>query len=102
MADIIATEPVVAPAVGSITYDKWFMTQLVANINPTSCKANVHLRRANINGGTTTLMAGNTESAEVAFTVDVFKEMAGTPELAAAIEAIKTAVIAYATKKNLL
>lgn len=103
MADIIATKPVTAPAVGSVTYDKWFMTQIIGKFDGSSGPTVVRLRRAAKNqDGSWNLMPNTTEDAEVSFTVDVFKEMANTPELAAAMASVMSAVTAYASKKNLL
>lgn len=102
MADLNATKPVVAPAVGEITYDKWFMTQLIGKFDATSGQTNVRLRRAAKEGDKWVLMPNTTEDAEVSFSLDIFKEMATNPEMAAAFGAVLTAVQAYAAKKNLL
>jgi len=100
--EIPATSPVVVPAGASVTYDKWYLTQLVAKIDPTAAPVIVQLRRSAVVNDQPVLMPAKTEDASVSFTVDIWKEMASTPELAAAIEAVLQAVVAYATKKHLL
>jgi transposase len=102
MADINATKAVTAPAVGSVTYDKWFMTQIIGKFDGTSGQTIIKLRRAAKEGDKWLLMPNSTSDAEVSFTLDVFKEMANTPELAAAMATVTAAVTAYASKKNLL
>ncbi len=100
MAEIIATEPVVVPGSTEITYDKWFLTQLVAKISPEKAFTVVHLNRSAVVDGKTVLMSG--KNSDISFTLDVWKEMVETPELAAAMEIVLNAVVAYATKKKLL
>ncbi len=102
MADIIATNPVTEPATGSVTFDKWFMTQLIAKLDPISGKTIVHLKRAAKTTGGWVLMDSDADTSEVVFSLDIFHEALTTPELATAIDAVTTAVVAYATKKHLL
>ncbi len=101
MADINATTPVVAPAVGSVTFDKWFMTQIIGKIDDKKAPVTISLRRAAKTESGWDLMPVD-KNSDVTFTVDVFKESVNTPELAAAMEAVLNAVIAYGTKKGLL
>lgn len=101
MADIIASEPVVVPGSNEVTYDKWFLTQLISKVSPTKAFTVVHLSRAATVDGKTVLMP-NSGKNEVSFTLDIWKEMQDTPELATAMEAVLGAVVAYATKKNLI
>lgn len=100
--DIIATKPVTAVAVPSMVYDKWYMTQLSGKFDATNGKTIVQLQRANKTGNVWTLMPNDTHGSEITFSLDVFKEMATTPELATAFAAVLEAVTVYATKKNLL
>lgn len=103
MADINASAPVTAPAVGSLTYDKWIVTKLVANIGLEKSPLMVKLNRAAKTADGWKLMPDTAEGNEsITFNLDVYKEAAGTPEVAAAIEAITSAVIAYGTKKKLI
>ena len=102
MSEIIATKPVTTAAVPEMVYDKWFMTQLTGKFDATTGKTIVNLRRANKTGDVWTLMPNDSHTSEVSFSLDIFKEMATTPELATAFGAVLTAVTAYATKKNLL
>jgi len=102
MTDIAATAPVTTPAVPSMVYDKWYMTQLTGKFDATSGKTIVNLRRANKTGDVWTLMPNDSHTAEVNFSLDIFKEMATTPELATAFASVLAAVTAYATKKSLL
>jgi len=100
MPDIKASKPVTVAATGEVVYDHWFLTQLIAKVSPEKAFTIVHLNRSAVVDGKHVLMDG--KDAEVSFTLDVWKEMTATPELAAAMEAVTTAVLAYATKKNLL
>ncbi len=102
MPDISATTPVSEPSKPAITYDKWFLTQLIVKSSPDSCPSIVHLRRSAVVDGKTVLMPNTTEDSEVSFNLDVFKEMGATPELATALNSVLTAVVAYGTKKKLL
>ena len=102
MADINATAPVTSPTVPEMVYDKWFMTQLTGKFDATTGKTIVNLRRANKTGEVWTLMPNDSHTSEVSFSLDVFKEMATTPELVTAFAAVLAAVTAYATKKSLL
>ena len=43
---IPASNPVVAPAIPSITYDQWFLTYLQVNTSPTAAPAQVRLHRS--------------------------------------------------------
>ncbi len=99
---ISASVPVVEPAIGSVTYDQWFLTQLICKADPTSAPTIVHLRRAATVDGKTVLMPNISEDAEVSFSIDIFKEMVNTPSLAVALAAVQSAVIDVATKKKLL
>ncbi len=100
--EIPATNPVVVPAEGSVTYDKWYLTQLIAKVSPDAAPTIVTLRRSAVVNGQPVLMPNTSENATVSFTLDVWKELATTPQLAAALEAVLVAVTAYATKKKLL
>lgn len=102
MAEINATTPVTAPAVPQMVYDKWFLTQISGKFEATSGKTVIRLRRANKTGDVWTLMPNDTEDSEVSFSLDIFKEMVDTPELASAFSSVLSAVMAYATKKSLL
>jgi hypothetical protein len=103
MADIIASAPVTQPAVGSMVYDKWFMTQLVGKFGPEKGPTIVTLQRANLTNGVWTLMPNTTPEATVTFNVDIFKEMTnGNATLASAFNAVVEAIDAYATSKKLL
>ncbi len=102
MADINATKPVTAPAVPAMVFDKWFMTQIIGKFDATSGQTNVRLRRANKTGDTWTLMPNDTKDAEVSFSLDIFKEMAKNPSMAAGMNAVIEAVTSYANQKNLL
>lgn len=101
MPEIIATEPVVTPAEASVTYDKWFLTKMVSNVSPDRGTIIVNLRRSAIVDGKTVLMP-KSDNSDVSFNVDLYSEIPNTPELAAAMEAVLTAVVAYGTKKKLL
>ena len=98
---IDATTPVTVPGTAQVVYDKWYLTQLIGKFSPETAPLIVHLRRASITNAGTTLMP-NSKDSEISFTVDAWKEMTDTPEIAAAMGAILNAVVAYATKKKLL
>jgi hypothetical protein len=103
MANIAATTPVTAPAVASMVFDKWFMTQMVGKYSSTTGPTIVTLQRANLTDGVWTLMPNTTPDATVTFNLDVFKEIAGgNTALATAFEAVVTAIDNYATAKKLL
>lgn len=102
MAEIVASSPVVVPGTSEVTYNKWYMTQLVVKATPDKVFTIVHLNRSAEVDGKTVLMPGNKKDSEVSFSLDVLKEIPSTPELAAAMEAVVNAVIVYATKKDLL
>lgn len=102
MPDINASSPVVVEGSSSVTYDKWFLSQLIAKINPDKAFTVVHLTRSATVDGKTVLMPKSRNESEVSFTLDVWKEMQDTPELAAAMDAVLTAVLAYANKKKLI
>ena len=102
MTDINASAPVVVPASNSVTYDKWYLTQLVGKVGLTSAPFSVRLQRAAKNGSTWTLMPLSDPNAEVTINLDMFAEMTSTPEIAAAMDAVNAAVVVYATKKNLI
>ena len=102
MADIAATTPVTAPAVASMVFDKWFMTQMVGKYSPTTGPTIITLQRANLTNGVWTMMPNTSPDATVTFNLDVFKEMATNPLLATAFEAVLTAVNSYATAKHLI
>jgi hypothetical protein len=99
---IPATNPVVAPAVGSVTYDKWFMTQLIIKASPTNAPAIVHLHRSAVDGNGVTTLMPNGPGAEISFNVDIWQQMQAFPQLETAMEAVLAAVVAYATAKKLL
>ena len=100
---ITASNPIVSPAVGSMTYNEWYLTQLIMKATPTACPTIVHLHRASTDQttGVTTLMP-NGPGAEISFTVDIFQQLTTYPEFATAMNSVLEAVIAYATAKNLL
>lgn len=102
MTDMIATNPVTAPAVPSIVYDKWYLTQLTGKFDVKNGRTIVTLNRANLTNGQWTLMPTSEKASEVSFTLDLYKEMQNTPELASAFQSVLAAVTAYATKKSLL
>jgi hypothetical protein len=102
MADINASEPVVVPGTSGVTYDKWFLTQLISKVSPARANTIVHLTRAGTVDGKTVLMPADGDKSEVSFSVDIWKAMGETPELATAMEAVLNAVVVYATKKKLL
>ena len=102
MADINATKPVVVPATTSVSFDKWFLTQLLVKANPDSAPVFVDLHRSAVADGKVVLMPGRGEDSSVSFKFDLWKEVANTPELAAAMDAVLNAVVAYGTKNKLL
>ena len=55
---IPATNPIVTPAVGSVTYNEWYLTNLmIRSPNPTKCPTNFTLTRAATDeNGVTTFM----------------------------------------------
>lgn len=99
---IPATNPVVAPAVGTVTYDKWFLTQLIVKASPTAAPAIVHLRRAAVdtNGNSVLMPAG--AGSEISFTIDIFQQMQAFPALETAMNSVLEAVVAYASANKLL
>ena len=97
---IQASNPVVVPGTSETTFDQWYMTQLIVKASPEKVFTVVHLNRSASVDGQVVLMDG--KNSDTTFSLDILKEMAGTPELAAAMEAVTSAVIAYATKKNLI
>jgi hypothetical protein len=99
---ISASQPVAAPAVSGINYDKWFVTQFLAKLDGTKAKTSIHLQRANLDNGVVLMPESEDGSSGIAINLDMMKEMADTPELGALMDAINAAVLAYATKKNLL
>lgn len=99
---IPASNPVVAPAVGSVTYNQWYLTQLIIKSSPTACPAIVHLRRSAKDGDGNTILMPNGPGAEISFTVDIFQQLQAFPSLETAMESVLTAVIAYATDKKLI
>jgi len=98
---IVATNPVVVPGTSQVTYDQWYLSQLILKADATKAFTVVHLTRSATVDGQTVLMPPG-QNSEVSFTLDVMKEMANTPELGTAMEAVLAAVVAYGTKKNLL
>src|SRR4051812_30416096 len=98
---ISATTPVVAPAEASVTYNQWFLTQLIVKADEDSAPAIVHLRRSATVDGKTVLMP-NGPTAEISFTVDIFKQLANFPAFGTALEAVLSAVVAFASSKKLL
>jgi len=101
MANINATTPVSTPAVTEVTYNEWFLTQLIIKADAGKAFTIVHLTRsATVNGQTVLMPSG--QNSEVSFTLDLFKEAANTPELGTAMAAVLSAVEAYATKQKLL
>jgi len=97
---ISASKSVSVAATSAVTYDQWFLTQLIVKSTPDKAFTVVHLNRSATVDGKSVLMEGN--DAEVSFTLDIWKEMATTPELQTAMAAVLTAVEAYAQKKNLI
>ena len=101
MADINATNPVVVPAQNAITYDKWYLTQLVCQLSPTAGPTTVTLNRATNASGSWVLMPRG-QGSSVTFNLDLLKEAQQVPEVASAMDAVTAAVVAYASSKNLL
>lgn len=99
---IPASNPVVTKPVEAMVYDKWFLTNLNAMISPDRGTMNIQLNRSNETDGVTNLMSKNSPGAVLTFNLNIFKEMADTPEIAHAMESVLSAVIAYAAKKKLL
>lgn len=99
---IPATNPVVAPAVGSVTYNQWFMTQLIVKASPTSAPAIVHLHRSatDANGVITLMPSG--PGAEISFTLDIYQQLQAFPSMGSAMNSVIEAIIAYAGANNLL
>ena len=76
---ISATTPVVTQPTPGITYDSWFITQLVGKFSPSSAPTIVTLTRASQNSdGSWTLMPNTTPNSTVTFNVDILKEMSST------------------------
>jgi hypothetical protein len=104
MATVIpASNPIVSPAVGSVTYNEWYLTQLIVKATPTTCPTIVHLHRASTDPttGVVTLMP-NGPGADISFTVDIFQQLTTYPAFGVALNAVLDAVLTYATAKNLL
>jgi len=104
---IAATKPAVSQAVAAVTYDKWFVTQIVGKFTPTSGLTTISLQRAAQNtDGSWTLMPNNTPGASVTFNVDIIKEITSGDSDAAlmqtAYDAVVAAVSAYATAQKLI
>jgi hypothetical protein len=109
MATIIpATNPLVSPAVGSTTYNAWYMTQLIVKADLTSCSATVHLHMAatttdpTTNVETVTALMPQGRGAEISFRVDVFQQLSAYPAFGTALEAVQQAVLAYAQANKLV
>jgi hypothetical protein len=106
MASIPATNPVTVPATGSVTYNFWFLTQLITKVSPDKAPITVHLTRAAQDAqGNWTLMP-RASGSEISFTLDMWNEMANDPTIgpliSAAMDSITAAVVAYGQSKNLL
>jgi hypothetical protein len=105
MTDIPASSPVTVPGTDSVTYNQWFLTQLIAKIDPVKAPIVVHLTRATNASGSWVLMPRGPGS-EISFTLDVWNEMANDPTvgplITSAMESITAAVVAYGQSKNLL
>jgi hypothetical protein len=99
---IPASNPVVAPAIGSVTYNEWYLTQLIIKSNPTSCPAIVHLHRSAKDSNGNTILMPNGPGAEISFSVDIFQQLQAFPSLETAMESVLTAVITYANAKKLI
>lgn len=99
---ITATTPVTAPAINSLTYDKWMVVKIISNIGIEKAPLIVTLQRAAETPTGWALMPNQSRDAQVTFNVDIYKEMANTPELKIAVDAITSAVVAYGTKANIL
>src|SRR4051812_20952795 len=99
---ISASAPVTVAGTSSIDYNEWFMTQLIIKANADKAFTIVHLNRSATIDGKTVLMPSSEDKSEISFTLDIFKEMTNTPELATAMGVVLAAVQAYAAKKNLL
>jgi hypothetical protein len=99
---IPATNPVVAPAVGSVTYDQWFLTQIILKATPTSAPTIVHLHRSATDANGNVTLMPNGPGAEIAFTVDIYQQLQAFPSLETAMGSVVQAIIDYATAKNLL
>jgi hypothetical protein len=97
---IRASNPVSVPGTSEVTFDQWYVSQLIMKANAERAFTVVHLNRSATVDGKTVLMDG--PGSELSFTLDFFKEMGDTPEIKTAMDAILTAVLAYGTKKKLL
>lgn len=97
---IQASTPVTVPGTQQVVFDQWYLSQLIMKADANKAFTVIHLNRSATVDGKTVLMDGR--DADKSFTLDLFKEMADTPELATAIQAVQAAVLAYATKKNLI
>lgn len=99
---ITATTPVAAPAINSIIYDKWMVVKIITNIGIEKAPLIVTLQRAAETPTGWALMPNQSRNAQVTFNVDIYKEMANTPELKIAVDAVTSAVVAYGIKANIL
>ena len=100
---IPATTPVVSPASEAITYDKWYLTQVVMKSTPTTCPTVITLTRASqAVDGSWTLMPSS-QNSSITFNVDIFSDIkSGDTAMGSAMESFVAAISAYATAKKLL
>lgn len=100
---ITATTPVTTPAVSSVVYDQWYITQIIGKFDGTKGPTIVTLQRANTTNGVVTLMPITTPDATVSFTIDILKEIAnGNANLSTAFPSVVAAIEAYGSEKKLL
>ena len=98
---IEAKIPITVPGTEQVTYDQWFLSQLIIKAEPGKASTVVELTRSTTVDGNSVLMPRG-EGAKVSFTLDAYKEIANTPEMAVAMKAVFDAVFAYANKNNLI
>ena len=102
LPSIPATSPVVAPAAPSVTYNSWALTELIVEASVHSAPTNVILRRCGLDSSGNTVLMPLGPNATTTFNLDIIKEAATTPDLGAAMGAVLSAIIEWATAKNLL
>ncbi len=98
MEVINATAPAVVPAIGEKVFDQWSIKRFVFDLDQWSVR--VVLNRSRMVDGKNELMVG--ADAQKVVVVDLSEDMAETPEVPAAMNAVLGAVVAYCTKHNML
>lgn len=100
---IPATTPVVAPPAPSITYDRWFCSQIISKFTAGKNMFTCHLRRATKIDGIWVL-APVSKDSDVSFTVDPFDPAFVTahPEIRAALIPLFEAFHTYAAAEKLV